>query len=90
MSTFSPVPGAAEDDCAGRAALLACSLVFVTAWVRGGAGVVVGFAATCGDETGVTLMSMVLVLAHLSGSAFVIARRPFALRQSGPRNFLRV
>ena len=74
MSTFSPVPGAAGDDCAGRAVLLACSLLFAAAWVRGGAGVVVGRAATCGDEMGVTLMSMVLVLAHLSGSALVIAR----------------
>ena len=74
MSTFSPVPAAAEDDCAGRAAVLPCALWLAAAGVRAGDGVVVGFAAMCGDETGVTLMSMVLVLAHLSGSAFVIAR----------------
>jgi hypothetical protein len=73
LSTFSPVPGAV-DDCVGRAVFGPCSLLFAAAGVRVGAGVVVGCAATCGDETGVTPMSMVLVLEHMSGSAFVIAR----------------
>ena len=67
------MPEGAEDDCAGRAAVLPCALWLAAGGARAGVGVVVGFAAMCGDETGVTLMSLVLVLAHLSGSAFVIA-----------------
>jgi hypothetical protein len=58
LSTFSPVPGAVGGDCAGRVS----ALLLAAGWVRVATEAVVDCGATCGDETGVTLMSMVLVL----------------------------
>jgi hypothetical protein len=42
--------------------------VELAGWVRVGAGVVVGCGVTWGDERGDTLMTMVLMLQHLSGA----------------------